>query len=582
MKKLLKYMKGNRARAALAPVFKMLEAASELFVPLVMADIIDVGIANGDRSYILGKCGILVIIALLGFSFTVLAQFFSAKAAVGFTSNIKKALFRKIISFEYADIDREGTASLLAKMTGDMNEVQNGVNLTLRLFMRSPFIVFGAAIMAFTVDSPSAVIFVVLIPILAAVVFALLLASIPLFRKVRKKTEELLAVVREHLFGVRVIRAFGIDGKEQKRFDKENGELTKRSRFAGKISALMNPATYVIVNLGIIVLLYTGAIRIDSGKLTVGELVALYNYMSQILVELLKLANLMITISRSLSAAGRIEEVLDAGGKDASGTLPVPEEYDVALSVKDLTFSYDEKSHPALSGVSFELRRGETLGVIGPTGSGKTTLINLVSGFYKPTTGSVEIFENDIGEYDKDSLRRAVRRVPQRSALFSGTVRENLLLAGDYDDKDLLEAASFAMAKDFLLEKNGLDTEIGEDGAGLSGGQRQRLTIARALVGRPKFIILDDCASSLDPATAKALRRSVSSLPQNPTVIIAAQRTTSVMGADKIVVLDDGVCVGAGTHEELLKNCPVYREIHASRYGKDLAEGGSVGGKEAT
>ena len=576
-------MKGNRARAALAPVFKMLEAASELFVPLVIADIIDVGIAKGDRSYILGKCGILIVIALLGFSFTVLAQYFSAKAAVGFTSNIKKALFRKILSFEYADIDREGTASLLAKMTGDMNEVQNGVNLTLRLFMRSPFIVFGAAIMAFTVDSPSAVVFVVLIPVLSAVVFALLLSSIPLFRKVRKKTEELLLVVREHLFGVRVIRAFGIDGKEQKRFDEKNEEAAKRSRIAGKISALMNPATYVIVNLGIIVLLYTGAIRIDSGKLSAGELVALYNYMSQILVELLKLANLMITVSRSLSAAERIEEVFDAaGGSGKNGSLPVPDEYDVAVAVKDLTFSYDEKSHPALSGVSFKLRRGETLGVIGPTGSGKTTLINLISGFYEPTSGSVMLFGNEVKDYDRDSLRRKMRRVPQRSALFSGTVRDNLLLAGDADDASLLEAAEFAMAKDFLLEKNGLDTVIGEDGAGLSGGQRQRLTVARALVGRPEFIIFDDCASSLDPATAKALRRSISALPQNPTVIIAAQRTTSVMGADKIVVLDDGVCVGVGTHEELLENCPVYREIHASRFGKDLPEGISGCGKEAS
>ena len=567
MRKLLKYMKEYRGRCALAPIFKMLEAAAELFVPLVMADIIDNGIARGDKGYITVRAIILVALALVGFSFTLCAQYFSAVSAVGFVTNIKRALMRHILSLGYPEIDREGTAALLARMTGDLSEVQNGVNLTLRLLLRSPFIVIGSAVMAFTVDPASALIFVIVIPVLFAVVFAILLSTVPIFKAVRKKTEELLSSVKEHLFGARVIRSFRADRKESAKFDKTNVELTGKARRAGRISALLNPLTYVIINIGILVLLHTGALRIRSDELTVGQLVALYNYMSQILVELLKLANLVISVSRSLSAAERVEEVFETEAEADGGAVLPDEDSDVALRLGDVSFSYPGGAHPALSGVSLELKRGETLGVIGPTGSGKTTLINVISGFY-PAEGRVELFGVPQEELEKAALRRAVRRVPQHSSLFRGTVRDNLLFAdGDASDEELLRAASLASAKDFLLEKEGLDTKVGEGGAGLSGGQRQRLAIARALVGGPGFIVFDDSFSALDPATGKAVRNAVLSL-DGVTKIVASQRTTSVMSCDKILVLEDGRPVGLGAHEELLKNCPVYREIHESVFGE--------------
>ncbi|MBQ7715749.1 MAG: ABC transporter ATP-binding protein [Clostridia bacterium] len=568
MKKLLKYMKEYWLRCLLAPFFKLLEATSELFVPLVMADIIDKGIKYGDCGYILGKCGILVLLAVLGLSFTVLAQYFSAVSAVGFVTNVKKALMRHILSFEYSEIDRTGTASLLARMTGDLSEVQNGVNLTLRLFMRSPFIVIGAAVMAFTVDRPGAMVFAVVIPILFAVVFAILLSCVPIFKKIQAKSEKLLFSVREHLYGVRVIRSFGIDGREKKKFDEDNGALTKFSRFAGKISALLNPLTYVIINLGIVALLYSGAIRVEEGKLTVGQTVALYNYMSQILIELLKLANLVISISRSLSAASRVGEVFEIGSSAKQGGAPVGDS-DEALRLEGVSFAYSDGASPVLSDISFSLRKGETLGIIGPTGSGKTTLINLISGFYEPTQGNIKVYGGDASSLDQPSLRRAVRRVPQHSVLFRGTVRDNLLWAQDADDDELKDAARTAQALGFIEEKGGLDAPVGEDGAGLSGGQKQRLAIARALVGRPGFIIFDDSFSALDPATDKELRRSIGALEQDPTVIISSQRTSSVMSADKILVLEDGRCVGYGAHAELLSSCPVYREIYATQFGEE-------------
>ncbi len=568
MRKLLKYMKEYRGRCALAPIFKMLEAAAELFVPLVMADIIDNGIARADKGYITVRALILVALALVGFSFTLCAQYFSAVAAVGFVTNVKRALMRHILSLGYTEIDRGGTAALLSRMTGDLSEVQNGVNLTLRLLLRSPFIVIGAAVMAFTVDPASAVIFVIVIPVLFAVVFAILLSAVPVFKAVRKKTEELLASVKEHLFGARVIRSFGADEKESAKFDETNEALTRKARRAGRISALLNPLTYVIINIGILVLLHKGAIRVRGGDLTVGQLVALYNYMSQILVELLKLANLVISVSRSLSAAERVEEIFETEGESVTEGIVPPEDNEVALRLEDVSFSYTEGSHPALSGISLELKRGETLGVVGPTGSGKTTLINVISGFY-PATGKVEVFGVPLAELDKTALRRAVRRVPQHSSLFRGTVRDNLLFAdGGASDEELLHAADLASAKDFLLEKEGLDTTVGEGGAGLSGGQRQRLAIARALVGEPGFIILDDSFSSLDPATGKAVRGAVLSIP-GATKIIVSQRTTPVISADRILVLEDGKAVGLGTHEELLHTCRVYREIHASVFTEE-------------
>ena len=559
-------MREYRIRSALAPIFKMLEAASELFVPLVMADIIDVGIASGDRGYILGRCGILVALAALGLTFTVIAQYFAATAAVGFATNIKKALMRHILSFEYAEIDREGTAALLARMTGDAAEVQNGVNLTLRLFMRSPFIVIGAAVMAFTVDPASAVTFVIVIPVLTAVVFTILLSSIPIFKKVQKKSEDLLSSIREHLTGVRVIRSFGLDEKEKKKFDGKNSALTSLSSFAGKVSALMNPLTYVIINLGIVALLYRGDLRVDNGDITLGQLVALYNYMSQILIELLKLANLIVSISRSLSAASRIEEVFETES-DAGGYVKFKEEGDVAFALEGVTFTYNGDSHPALRDISLEVKRGESLGIIGATGSGKTTLIDVMTGFYPATSGEVTVYGKPVGAYDRKSLRRAARRVPQRSTLFSGTVRDNLLFGADATDDELTAAAETAMAKGFLDEKEGLDTYVGESGAGLSGGQRQRLAIARALVGSPGILILDDSFSALDPATDRAVRKNIASLPNRPTLVVASQRASSVMSCDRIIVLEDGECAGYGTHEKLLDGCAVYREIYESQFG---------------
>ncbi len=575
MKKLLKYMREYRIRSALAPIFKMLEAASELFVPLVMADIIDVGIASGDKNYILGRCLILVALAALGLSFTVTAQYFSASAAVGFVTNIKKALVRRILSFEYAEIDRVGAASALARMTTDAAELQNGVNLTLRLFMRSPFIVIGAAVMAFTVDAASAVTFVIVIPVLSAVVFALLLSSIPVFKKVQKKSEKLLFSVREHLFGVRVIRSFGLDEAEKKKFDDKNSSLTALSSFAGRISALMNPLTYVIINLGIVALLYRGGMRVENGDITLGQLIALYNYMSQILIELLKMANLIISISRSLSAASRIEEIFEIESEE-SGAAPVPENYTETFRLDGVTFTYPGDSHPAVRNITLDLPRGGSLGIIGATGSGKTTLIDVMTGFYHAASGEVFAFGKPVGDLDRRAVRRGVRRVPQHSVLFSGTVRENLLWAEDATDEELEDAAAAAMAKDFLDEKDGLDTKIGEGGAGLSGGQRQRLAIARALVGKPEVLILDDSFSALDPATDRALRANISALPYHPTLIVASQRASSVMACDKIIVLEDGETVGYGTHDELLASCGVYREIFASQF-----EDGQLPEKEA-
>ena len=574
MKKLLKYMREYRLRCALAPTFKMLEAASELFVPLVMADIIDVGIKNADKTYILWRCGLLGILAVLGLSFTVTAQYFSASAAVGFTASIKKALYRHIVNLEYKDIDREGTNSLLSKMTNDLKEIQNGVNLTLRLLARSPFVVFGAAIMAFTVDARSAVIFAVVIPLLLAVVFSIMLSSIPVFKKVQKRLEGVMTSVREYLYGVRLIRSFRRDAAEREKFDEKNGALEKITLFAGKISALMNPLTFVIINGGIIVLLYSGALRVSVGRLTQGQVVALYNYMSQILIELLKLASLVISISKALSAASRVEGIFETGEgeKTTKSCCKDVTKNDDAVTLSNVTFSYEGAGAPALSGISLSVKKGETVGIIGGTGSGKTTLINLISGFYRAADGSVEIYGKDISEYDREAVRKLFHQVPQKSVLFRGTVRENLLWGGEATDEELWRALKISQAADFLTEKDGLDTAVGEEGSNFSGGQRQRLCIARALVGEPDFLILDDSASALDLATDKALRAAIKRLDPHPTTFIVSQRTASIMHADKIIVLSDGACVGMGTHKELIGSCPEYRQIFASQFGDEAIE----------
>lgn len=581
MKKLLKYMKGYRLRCLLAPTFKMLEAASELLVPLVVADIIDTGIQNADKGYIVARCILLGVLALLGLSFTVTAQYFSASAAVSFTTNIKKALYRHISSLSYSDIDGIGTNSLLSKMTGDLSQIQNGVNLTLRLLARSPFIVFGAAIMAFTVDAKSAVIFVIMIPLLAAMVFSVMLSSIPLFRKVREESENVTGSVREYLYGVRLIRSFRTDGAEKEKFGEKNTLLEKISVLAGKVSALMNPLTFILINTGIIALLYSGAIGVKSSRISAGAVVALYNYMSQILIELLKLANLVISVSKALTSARRVEKVFELSTEDAVGRESVVPK-STALEVNGMSFSYASAGDKTLSDISFTLGKGQTLGIIGPTGSGKTTLINIICGYYKATEGEVKIYGKDISLYDPEKLRKSMHVAAQRSVLFRGTVRDNLLWGGECDDAALMKAVRLAKAEDFLLEKDGLDTFVGEEGAGLSGGQKQRLSIARALVGDPDFLILDDSSSALDLATDRALRRAISSLDPKPTTIIVSQRTVSVRNADKIIVLNDGKCDGIGTHDELLKTSGVYREIYATQFGKDklpkLSEGAVAAG----
>ena len=573
-------MKEYRARCILAPTFKMLEAASELFVPLVVADIIDKGIALSNKSYIVSKCFLLIILAVLGLSFTVAAQYFSATAAVGFTANIKKALFRHIASLEYKEIDRLGTDSLITRMTGDINQIQNGVNLTLRLFARSPFIVFGAAVMAFTVDARSALVFVAVIPVLTAVVFAVMLYSIPLFKKVQLRIEKLTGAVREYLYGVRLIRSFRTDKAEKEKFDKRNDAALKISVFAGKVSALMNPLTYVIINLGIIALLGVGAKGVNASRLTSGGVVALYNYMSQILIELLKLANLVITVSKALSAASRVEQLFDVqSSENGDALLTDNTRNDNAIEIENMSFAYENAGESALRNISLTVGKGETLGIIGPTGSGKTTLVNLICGYYTATEGEIKIYGKDVSQYDRYSLRKAMHIVPQKSVLFRGTVRDNLLFGADTDDDELMKAVRIAQAEDFLNAKDGLDTKIGEEGAGLSGGQKQRLAIARALVGSPDFLILDDSSSALDLATDKALRQALEAIESKPTTIIVSQRALSVMNADKIIVLCDGDAVGTGTHEELFASNELYREIYFSQFGEDSLSASEI--KEA-
>lgn len=567
-------MKGYRARCAAAPFLKAIEALCELLVPVVMADIIDFGIKNADKPYILGRIALLGFLAVLGLCFTMAAQYFAASTAVGFTSNIKKALYRHITSLEYGDIDREGTSALLSKMTNDTREIQNGVNLTLRLISRSVLIVFGAAVMAFVVDAKSGLIFAVVIPVLFVVVFSIMLFSVPIYKKIQKRLESVVTSVREYLYGVRLVRSFGRDGAEAKRFDERNGALEKSSVFAGKISSLMNPLTLVIINLGVVALLYSGTVRVSAGTLTAGQVVALYNYMSQILIELLKLANLVMSISRALSAASRIEGVLESGARGESGAIKEPQKEILktsrAVELENVSFSYDADGAPALSGVSLSVESGETVGIIGQTGSGKTTLVNLISGFYKPSGGKVKIYGRDISEYDKNALRKAFHHVPQKSVLFSGTLRDNLLWGNEAaSDDELSRALESAVAMDFVEKKDGLDTWVGEEGAGFSGGQRQRLCVARALVGSPDFLILDDSASALDLATEKKLRGEIAAIEPHPTTFIISQRASSIMHADKILVMENGRRVGLGTHAELLSSCGVYREIFASQFGEE-------------
>lgn len=573
MKKLWKYMRDYRREGILAPLFKLLEASLELLVPLVMAQIIDTGIANGDGGFIFSRCGILAALAAVGLVCSITAQYFAAKASVGFAAKLRSALFKHIQSLSYSKLDTQGTGTLIARVTGDINQVQSGMNLALRLLLRSPFVVFGAMIMAFTIDVKAALVFVVTIPLLSIVVFGIMLWSIPMYKKVQARLDKVLGITRENLSGVRVIRAFCKEDEERREFGERNAALTKLQLIVGRVSAAMNPATYIMINLGIAVLIYVGALRVDSGILTQGQVVALYNYMSQILVELVKLASLIITITKALACAGRVSAVLDVES-DMHGADTMPKEIDTDEEVRfeNVEFGYATGGEPALSGISFSVKKGETMGIIGGTGSGKSSLVSLIPRFYDATGGHVYIKENDVKDYPLGALREMVGMVPQKAVLFKGTIRENLRWGNaDATEEEMERALSDAQALEIVKAKpEGLDSPVAQNGKNLSGGQRQRLTIARALIKKPEILILDDSASALDYATDLALRRSLAALSYKPTVFIVSQRASSILHADKIAVLDEGKMVGLGTHEELMRTCPVYREIYYSQYEREV------------
>ena len=564
MKKLLVYLKTYKKETILAPLFKMLEALFELFVPLVIAAIIDTGIENKDVPYIVRMAIVLVVLAIVGLTCSLTAQYFSAKAAVGFAAKLKSALFAHIESLSFKEIDTLGTSTLITRMTSDINQVQSGVNLVLRLFLRSPFIVFGAMIMAFTIDVKAALIFVVAIPLLAIVVFGIMLVSIPLFKKVQGALDSVLGITRQNLTGVRVIRAFN---KEQSEI---NAVLTGLQKFVGKISALMNPVTFIIVNGAIAALIWVGALRVDAGILSQGQVVALVNYMSQILVELVKLANLIITVTKAVACGNRIQSVFEikSSMEEGSRRYSASSEDGCSVEFKNVNLCYNEGADSSLTGIDFSVRKGETVGIIGGTGSGKSSLVGLIPRFYDATQGQVLVDGVNVNEYSFDELREHVGIVMQKAVLFKGTIRENLKWGkNDATDEELWAAIDAAQAREFVETKEGgLDFEIAQGGKNLSGGQKQRLTIARALVRKPDILILDDSASALDYATDAKLRAAIAALPGNMTVFIVSQRTASIMHADKIIVLDDGKIVGMGTQEELLENCEVYKEIYNSQF----------------
>ncbi len=568
MRSLLKYIKDYRKESILAPLFKMLEASFELMVPLVMASIINRGIAHNDTAQIIKMGLVLVLLAAVGLISAVTAQYFSAKAAVGFATKLRSALFAHIQGLSYTELDTIGTSTLITRMTSDVNQLQNGVNLTLRLLLRSPFIVFGAMVMAFTVDVKAAFIFVVAIPLLSIVVFGIMIASIPLYKKVQAALDKILGRTRENLAGARVIRAFCNEEAETAGFERENELLLNTQVFVGKISAAMNPVTYIIINIALVVLLWTGAVRVDSGVITQGAVVALVNYMSQILVELVKLANLIIQLTKALACAKRVEGIFAVTSSMANGSLENGSDEDPAIVFDHVCLTYSGGGDESLTDIDFAVKKGETVGIIGGTGSGKTSVVNLIPRFYDATKGTVRINGRDIRDYDIETLRDTIGVVPQRAVLFKGTIRENLLWGNeDASGADIEDALRISQAKEFVDTKEGrLDFMIAQGGKNLSGGQRQRLTIARAIVRKPQILILDDSASALDFATDAKLRAAIKGMENDMTVIIVSQRASSIQYADKIVVLDDGAVAGIGTHEELLAENEIYQEIYYSQF----------------
>jgi len=586
MKTLLAYLKGYKKESILAPLFKMLEASFELFVPLVMAAIIDVGIANQDKPYIVKMCFVLIALGIIGLVCSITAQYFAAKAATGVGTGIRHGLFEHIQKFTFTEMDQLGTSTLITRMTSDINQIQSGVNLVLRLFLRSPFIVFGAMIMAFTVDVKAALVFVVTIPLLSLIVFGIMLVTMPMYKKVQADLDQVLLATRENLTGARVIRAFNKEEDETKRFENANQILTDVQKYVGRISGMMNPLTYIIVNGAIIALIYVGAVRVDIGDLTQGQVVALINYMSQILVELVKLANLIISVTKAAACLNRVESVLavkpdmnegdvrwksnsSEADRDLKNKIPVVEFSHVSLT-------YKGTSDTSLSDINFCAEKGQTIGIIGGTGSGKSSLVNLIPRFYDATDGTVKINGRDIKEYQTENLREHIGVVLQKAVLFKGSIADNLRWGKeDATEQEMYEALDISQAREFVdTKQGGLEFQIEQGGRNLSGGQKQRMTIARALVRKPEILILDDSASALDFATDAALRKSIKEMKNQPTVFIVSQRAASIQYADQIIVLDDGAMAGIGTHEELLKDCPVYQEIYYSQFPKEAVVNG--------
>ena len=586
MKTLLAYLKGYKKESILAPLFKMLEASFELFVPLVMAAIIDVGIANQDKPYIVKMCFVLIALGIIGLVCSITAQYFAAKAATGVGTGIRHGLFEHIQKFTFTEMDQLGTSTLITRMTSDINQIQSGVNLVLRLFLRSPFIVFGAMIMAFTVDVKAALVFVVTIPLLSLIVFGIMLVTMPMYKKVQADLDQVLLATRENLTGARVIRAFNKEEDETKRFENANQILTDAQKCVGRISGMMNPLTYIIVNGAIIALIYVGAVRVDIGDLTQGQVVALINYMSQILVELVKLANLIISVTKAAACLNRVESVLavkpdmnegdvrwksnsSEADRDLKNKIPVVEFSHVSLT-------YKGTSDTSLSDINFCAEKGQTIGIIGGTGSGKSSLVNLIPRFYDATDGTVKINGRDIKEYQTENLREHIGVVLQKAVLFKGSIADNLRWGKeDATEQEMYEALDISQAREFVdTKQGGLEFQIEQGGRNLSGGQKQRMTIARALVRKPEILILDDSASALDFATDAALRKSIKEMKNQPTVFIVSQRAASIQYADQIIVLDDGAMAGIGTHEELLKDCPVYQEIYYSQFPKEAVVNG--------
>ncbi len=582
MKKLLVYLRNYKKETVMAPLFKMLEASFELFVPLVMAQIIDTGIGQGQRGMILNMGLLLLALALIGLVCSITAQFFAAKAAVGFSTELKHALFQHIQTLSFSEMDTIGTSTLITRMTSDVNQVQSGVNLVLRLFLRSPFIVFGAMVMAFTIDVKAALVFVVTIPLLCIVVFGIMIISMPLYKKVQAGLDRILGITRENLTGARVVRAFNKEESEIVRFQEGNESLTKMQMFVGKISALMNPVTYIIINGAVIVLIWTGALQVEAGYITQGEVVALVNYMSQILVELIKLANLIITVTKAFACANRIEAVFETSsslvspekGKEAAVSIPpvsVPPASVPAVSFEHVCLTYKNAGAESLTDIHFQVQKGQTIGIIGGTGSGKSSVVNMIPRFYDATKGRVMVNGVDVRDYTLAELRDKIGMVMQKAVLFKGTIRENLLWGReDATEEELWSALEISQSREFVETKDGgLDAQVAQAGKNLSGGQKQRLTIARALVRRPEILILDDSASALDFATDAKLRKAIREMEDAPTVFIVSQRAASIQYADAIIVMDDGEIAGMGTHDQLMESCGVYREIYDSQFKKE-------------